>query len=79
MARLRREHHRMLGNGWCTRPPELDCACVMKRAAVRRGHRRILRVLTPAGRAIPARYNGPRSTEGLIDLADVIGAMSTGC
>jgi len=26
MARLRREHHRMLGNGWCTRPPELDCA-----------------------------------------------------
>jgi site-specific recombinase XerD len=21
MARLRREHHRMLGNGWCTRPP----------------------------------------------------------
>jgi hypothetical protein len=20
MARLRREHHRMLGNGWCTRP-----------------------------------------------------------
>jgi hypothetical protein len=26
MARLRCEHHRMLGNGWCTRPPELDCA-----------------------------------------------------
>jgi hypothetical protein len=26
MARVRREHHRMLGNGWCTRPPELDCA-----------------------------------------------------
>jgi hypothetical protein len=26
MARLRREHHRLLGNGWCTRPPELDCA-----------------------------------------------------
>jgi site-specific recombinase XerD len=26
MARLRREHHRMLGNGWCTRPSELDCA-----------------------------------------------------
>jgi site-specific recombinase XerD len=26
MARLRRDHHRMLGNGWCTRPPELDCA-----------------------------------------------------
>jgi site-specific recombinase XerD len=26
MARLRREHHRMLGNGWCTRPQELDCA-----------------------------------------------------
>jgi hypothetical protein len=26
MARLRREHHRMLGNGWCTRPPDLDCA-----------------------------------------------------
>jgi hypothetical protein len=26
MARLRREHHRMLGNGGCTRPPELDCA-----------------------------------------------------
>jgi hypothetical protein len=26
MARLRREHHRMLGDGWCTRPPELDCA-----------------------------------------------------
>ena len=25
-ARLRREHHRMLGNGYCTRPPELDCA-----------------------------------------------------
>jgi site-specific recombinase XerD len=26
MTRLRREHHRMLGNGWCTRPAELDCA-----------------------------------------------------
>jgi hypothetical protein len=26
MARLRREHHRLLGNGYCARPPELDCA-----------------------------------------------------
>ena len=26
MTRLRREHHRMLGNGYCTRPVELDCA-----------------------------------------------------
>ncbi len=26
MAKLRREHHRLLGNGLCTRPPELDCA-----------------------------------------------------
>ena len=26
MARLRREHHRMLGNSYCTRPAELDCA-----------------------------------------------------
>lgn len=26
MRRLRREHHRMLGNGYCTRPIELDCA-----------------------------------------------------
>jgi site-specific recombinase XerD len=26
MARLRRENRRMLGNGYCTRPPELDCA-----------------------------------------------------
>jgi Phage integrase family len=26
MARLRREHHRHLGNGHCTRPQELDCA-----------------------------------------------------
>ena len=26
MAQLRREHHRLLGNGYCTRPPELDCA-----------------------------------------------------
>jgi site-specific recombinase XerD len=26
MARLRREHHRLLGNGYCTRPQELDCA-----------------------------------------------------
>src|SRR3954462_12682992 len=26
MARLRRENHRLLGNGYCTRPPELDCA-----------------------------------------------------
>jgi hypothetical protein len=26
MARLRREHHRLLGDGYCTRPPELDCA-----------------------------------------------------
>ena len=26
MARLRREHHRLLGNGNCTRPAELDCA-----------------------------------------------------
>ena len=26
MARLRREHHRLLGNGYCTRPTDLDCA-----------------------------------------------------
>ena len=26
MRRLREEHRRMLGNGWCTRPPQLDCA-----------------------------------------------------
>jgi hypothetical protein len=26
MARLRREHHRLLGNGYCIRPAELDCA-----------------------------------------------------
>jgi integrase len=26
MARLRRENHKMLGNGYCARPPELDCA-----------------------------------------------------
>jgi len=26
MRRLRREHHRMLGNSYCTRPIELDCA-----------------------------------------------------
>ena len=26
MTRLRREHHRLLGNGWCTRPPQLNCA-----------------------------------------------------
>jgi Phage integrase family len=26
MARLRREHQRLLGNGHCTRPQELDCA-----------------------------------------------------
>jgi hypothetical protein len=26
MARPRRKHHLMLGNGYCTRPPELDCA-----------------------------------------------------
>jgi hypothetical protein len=26
MAKLRREHHRHLGNGYCTRPPELECA-----------------------------------------------------
>ena len=26
MAKLRREHHRLLGNGYCTRPTELDCA-----------------------------------------------------
>ncbi len=26
IARLRREHHRLLGNGYCTRPAELDCA-----------------------------------------------------
>jgi hypothetical protein len=25
MASLRREHHRLPGNGFCTRPPELDC------------------------------------------------------
>ena len=25
LARLRREHHRHLGNGYCTRPNELDC------------------------------------------------------
>jgi hypothetical protein len=26
MARLRREHHRLLGSGWRPRPPQLDCA-----------------------------------------------------
>ena len=26
MAKLRREHHRHLGNGYCTRPAQLDCA-----------------------------------------------------
>jgi hypothetical protein len=26
MARLRREHHRLSGRGYCTRPAELDCA-----------------------------------------------------
>jgi hypothetical protein len=26
LTRLRREHHRLLGNGYCTRPPQLDCA-----------------------------------------------------
>ena len=26
MSRLRREHFRLLGNGYCTRPPEMDCA-----------------------------------------------------
>src|SRR5262247_1611480 len=26
MARLRRDQFRLLGNGYCTRPPELDCA-----------------------------------------------------
>ena len=26
MRRVRAEHTRMLGNGWCTRPPELDCS-----------------------------------------------------
>jgi len=26
MARLRRDHFRMLGNGYCARPPELDCS-----------------------------------------------------
>jgi site-specific recombinase XerD len=26
MRRLREEHRRMLGNGWCTRPADLDCA-----------------------------------------------------
>jgi integrase len=26
MRRLRLEHRRMLGNGWCTRPSKLDCA-----------------------------------------------------
>lgn len=26
MRRLRDEHRRMLGNGWCTRPTDLDCA-----------------------------------------------------
>lgn len=26
MARLRRENRRLLGNGYCARPPELDCA-----------------------------------------------------
>jgi site-specific recombinase XerD len=26
MTRMRREHHRLLGNGYCTRPAQLDCA-----------------------------------------------------
>lgn len=26
MTRLRQEHRRLLGNGYCARPPELDCA-----------------------------------------------------
>jgi hypothetical protein len=27
IARIRRDHFRLLGNGYCTRPPELDCKC----------------------------------------------------
>jgi hypothetical protein len=26
MTRLRREHYRLLGNGYCARPAQLDCA-----------------------------------------------------
>lgn len=26
MKRVRADHHRMLANGWCTRPAELDCS-----------------------------------------------------
>jgi len=26
MRRVRADHHRMLANGWCTRPAELDCS-----------------------------------------------------
>jgi hypothetical protein len=26
LTRLRREHRRMLGNGWCTRPRDTDCS-----------------------------------------------------
>ena len=26
MAKIRRDHFRMLGNGYCARPPQLDCA-----------------------------------------------------
>jgi hypothetical protein len=26
MTRLRREHYRLLGNGYCGRPAQLDCA-----------------------------------------------------
>jgi hypothetical protein len=26
MTKLRREHYRMLGNGYCARPSQLDCA-----------------------------------------------------
>jgi hypothetical protein len=27
IARIRRDHFRLLGNGYCTRPPELECRC----------------------------------------------------
>jgi hypothetical protein len=67
MARLRREAHaRMLGNGLCTRPPELDCrmesAC--ETCAYFRTSTQFLPILTASATtpATTARTTGPPSS-----------------
>ena len=69
MARLRREHHRLLGNGWCTRPPQLDCAfeSICETCTLLPDQHRV--PAHPASPARPRRRQAPRPPQAAARLA----------